>query len=110
MRTCRLCYDHLAGSLGVAIAAAMLKKSWLAEDGPWYRLTDTGSAGLSALAVDPTHGCVCINWTERRPHVAGPLGAQLAQAMMQNKLRVTVLGRETIGMLFGISVERHLVV
>ena len=116
LRTCRLCYDHLAGALGVAITEAMVKKSWLVEDGPWYRLTDTGNAGLSALAVEPMPGRICIDWTERKPHVAGPLGTQLAQAMLQEKLmlrdaksralRVTALGKETLGRVFGICVER----
>jgi len=113
LRACRLCYDHLAGRLGVEITETMVHRSWLIEDEPWFRVTDLGAKGLSALGVRPALGRTCMDWSERKQHLAGPLGAQLAQSLMDKKfllrdnksraLRVTALGNEGLGTIFGIS-------
>ena len=113
LRACRLCYDHLAGRLGVEITETMVHRSWLIEDEPWFRVTDLGAEELSALGVRPALGRTCMDWSERKQHLAGPLGAQLAQSLMDKKfllrdnksraLRVTALGNEGLGTIFGIS-------
>ena len=79
----RLCYDHLAGRLGVALTEAMAARGWL---GDALVLTDAGQAGLSGAGIDvdaarssrrPTTRA-CPDWTERREHLAGALGAAVA--------------------------------
>lgn len=113
LRVCRLCYDHLAGHLGVEITQAMVRRGWLIEDEPWFRLTEPGVAGLSSLGIKSVAGRTCMDWSERRLHLAGPLGAGLAQALIDRKLllrdsksralRISPLGGEAISTLFGIS-------
>ena len=78
----RTCYDHLAGTLGVSITDAMTDRGLISWDsGPV--LTATGSAWLDRLGVEvpartrrpPVRSC--LDWTERRPHLAGSVGAGL---------------------------------
>jgi DNA-binding transcriptional ArsR family regulator len=85
----RVCYDHLAGQLGVAIADGMRSKEWLHED---FRPTDQGETELTAFGLDlkslrlshrPLYRA-CPDWTERRPHVAGALGAALLNLCLAN--------------------------
>jgi DNA-binding transcriptional ArsR family regulator len=111
--TCRLCYDHLAGRVGVSITEAMLHRSWLTEEEPWLRLTDLGIQELSSYGIPPALGRTCTDWSERKLHVAGDLGATLAQFLLQKSLvvrdsksralRVTPQGREALRDIFGIS-------
>jgi DNA-binding transcriptional ArsR family regulator len=117
LSTCRLCYDHLAGRLGVEITLVMIRRGWLFEDEPWFRLTDLGREALAELGVAATTGRTCMDWSERRLHLAGPLGAQLAQVLMSRKillrdsktraLRVAPLGAEWLSTRLGISLENQ---
>ena len=88
LRHARTCYDHLAGELGVAISDALTHRGLLRRpgDGDAYTLTDAGAAHLDALGLD-VDGLrarrrafvrPCLDWTERRPHLAGALGAGIA--------------------------------
>jgi hypothetical protein len=88
LRFCRSCYDHLAGRLGVAVAAELEGQGYLAALDPaskQYMVTVAGRRWLYELGVDvdtlkPTAAGVarrCLDWTERRHHLAGPLGAAL---------------------------------
>jgi DNA-binding transcriptional ArsR family regulator len=84
LKEARTCYSHLAGRLGVALADALVGQRWLEGDGPAYRVTALGARSLRDLGIDARgrRGQVlarrCLDWTERRPHVAGPLGVALA--------------------------------
>ena len=86
MRDARTCYDHLAGRLGVALADALTGRGYvrLSEDGgTTTRLGDKFLAGwgidLAAAADQRRSFCrPCLDWSERRPHIAGALGAHLA--------------------------------
>ncbi|MEO3819296.1 helix-turn-helix domain-containing protein [Plantactinospora sp. B24E8] len=79
----RTCYDHLAGTLGVAITDAMTGYGYLA----WERglsLTDRGTSWLAGLGIEAE--CArrvlvrsCLDWTERRPHLGGAVGAALCR-------------------------------
>lgn len=78
----RFCYDHLAGRLGTALTDAWIRAGWLAGHDE-LALTDPGAVGLRELGVD-VDGAVsahrpttraCLDWTERRPHLAGALGS-----------------------------------
>ncbi|MEU9062782.1 helix-turn-helix domain-containing protein [Streptomyces sp. NPDC048430] len=80
----RTCYDHLAGALGVAITEAMTDRGLLDwEQG--LTLTSDGTAWLAELGIalppatwrPPVRSC--LDWTERRPHLAGAVGAALCR-------------------------------
>lgn len=80
----RTCYDHLAGALGVALTDAMTERRLLDWDGG-PGLTAAGRAWLGALGVTVPSGTrrpavrSCLDWTERRPHLAGAVGAALCR-------------------------------
>lgn len=83
----RTCYDHLAGRCGVALHDALLVRGWLSEA---YDVTPAGAAGLAGwdVDVDAARGLrrsfarPCLDWTERRPHLAGALGAGIGVALV----------------------------
>jgi DNA-binding transcriptional ArsR family regulator len=90
LRSARTCYDHLAGELGVEIAYALRDRGLIApvEQSKRVDITEAGLAWFDAVfGIDVSklrpgrHGlaCKCLDWTERRHHLAGPLGARLLQ-------------------------------
>lgn len=113
LRRARLCYDHLAGQLGVAIAEGMMRAGWVVEDEPWFRLTDSGRRALSELGIETIDGRTCMDWSERRLHIAGPLGQSLAQvALSRNWVQrdarsravwLTPEGAESLRSLLGVN-------
>lgn len=118
LRLARCCYGHLAGQLGVELFSQLLSKEWLSPTSEGYVLTAHGKAGLEALgfSVDglakgapSMSGRVayrCLDWSERRDHMAGTLPkALLAHCLQQGWLRrydgeraleVTPLGRKQL--------------
>jgi DNA-binding transcriptional ArsR family regulator len=114
LRFARCCYGHLAGQLGVEMFSQLLSKEWLSPVGDGYLLTAQGKAGLDTLgfAVDgmdkPSASTRlayrCLDWSERRDHMAGKLPkALLTHCLQQGWLRridgeraleVTPLGRK----------------
>ncbi|MFE2750822.1 ArsR/SmtB family transcription factor [Actinosynnema sp. NPDC059335] len=80
LRRGRTCYDHLAGRLGVAITDAMTARGLLTDD---LSVTDDGLAWLTdELAFGPPTtrrplARACLDWTERRSHLAGAAGAHV---------------------------------
>lgn len=125
LRAARTCYDHIAGSLGVAIHDRIKTMGWLAEDskdGCSYGLTPRGEKGLEALAVDVDairllrrrFAFACLDWSERRPHLGGALGAALLKIALKRKwvtqdldsrvLSVTVFGRREMLARFGLQI------
>jgi DNA-binding transcriptional ArsR family regulator len=101
LRRARLCYDHLAGEVAVAIADAMTARAELdfARDGAI--LTERGLALLSSLGVEPgpsagsaTFCRPCLDWSERRPHIAGAVGAALLRTFVDRHwMRPAATGR-----------------
>ncbi|WFU57308.1 helix-turn-helix transcriptional regulator [Bradyrhizobium pachyrhizi] len=91
MRRARTCYDHLAGELGVAVTDAMLDRGHLNLDQEAGELTASGRAFLGDLGIDlrsPARSrrvlCrPCLDWSERRPHLAGRAGAAVADLALQ---------------------------
>jgi DNA-binding transcriptional ArsR family regulator len=83
MREARTCYDHLAGELGVAVAEALVAERYLVLNDEAGVVTRRGRAffgdfGIDLDAIGQKRRCfcrICIDLTERRPHVAGALGA-----------------------------------
>jgi len=78
----RTCYDHLAGRLGVALRQGMLDES-LIDDADGLRITRTGRTVLTELGVDLERRGRrplikdCLDWTERREHLAGTIPSAL---------------------------------
>ena len=92
IREARTCYDHLAGVAGVDLLEAMRARGWVrAADrgGPGFELTARGERELARRAVDVTaarasrrrFATACLDWTERRPHLGGALGAGVLDAL-----------------------------
>jgi DNA-binding transcriptional ArsR family regulator len=117
MRNARRCYDHLAGRLGVTICDFAVTRCYVAAGGDGVTLTKAGSRWLAALELQPPAGLrrplvrFCQDWTERRPHLAGWLGAALCQRLEEQDvvrrlarsrvLTVTPSGRGVLARLFG---------
>ncbi|MEE1818568.1 winged helix-turn-helix domain-containing protein [Streptomyces sp. SP18ES09] len=80
----RTCYDHLAGRLGIAIADAMTERGLLRQD-TGFALTDRGLAWFDEQGITFVRkgrrpvARGCLDWTERRPHLAGLAGAALCR-------------------------------
>jgi DNA-binding transcriptional ArsR family regulator len=94
IRYARTCYDHLAGVLGVNLAAAFERSKYIvARDAREYRLTPKGEAFFSAWSIDVmalrktrrSFAKRCLDWTERRDHIAGALGAAICQKMLDSR-------------------------
>jgi DNA-binding transcriptional ArsR family regulator len=83
----RTCYDHLAGVCGVALHDALLEREWLS---PAYDVTPAGLDGLTGWGVDVeaararrrSFARPCLDWTERRPHLAGALAAGITDGLV----------------------------
>jgi DNA-binding transcriptional ArsR family regulator len=86
IRRARTCYDHLAGRLGVTLTDALERQRIIDPHQSGWDLTPRGERELEQLGLDV--GALraerrafvrpCLDWTERRPHLAGALGAALA--------------------------------
>jgi DNA-binding transcriptional ArsR family regulator len=85
LREARACYDHLAGRLGVALADGLTARGAILLDGEGARVTEDGRALFDRLGVasEPQPGSrrpvcrACLDWSERRPHLAGVVGQGL---------------------------------
>lgn len=114
----RTCYDHVAGRCGVALHDGLLGRGWITPGPGGYGISDAGVEGLLGWGVDVTTARAarrrfawpCLDWTERREHLAGALAAALATALIDGPhpwfvrrsddhrgLRPTDLGRVRLG-------------
>lgn len=122
MAFARTCYDHLAGRVGVAVLDAFVADGVLLAGGDGYALTAPGQTRLTALGVDVAgarasrrgFARACLDFTERRPHLAGALGAALCGRMIalrwfvrrgegQRALRLTEVGRYQLAERLGVT-------
>jgi DNA-binding transcriptional ArsR family regulator len=112
LREARTCYDHLAGRLAVAMSAGLVAQGHLVLDGEAGAVTESGMGLLCDLGIDLDRVrrgsrrllCrPCLDWSERRPHLAGVLGAALFKHFLAERwiervensraIRVTRTGR-----------------
>jgi DNA-binding transcriptional ArsR family regulator len=120
LRTARTCYDHLAGRLGVALADALAASGCLTLSGDGGEVTAAGHHFLHEFGAEPAAGrrvfCrLCLDWSERRPHLAGRLGAALAARCFalgwierqrdSRAVTITAAGRAGFAQRFGIRLE-----
>ena len=124
LRAARTCYDHMAGAVAVSLHDRLLHLGWLrtsSADRDAYDLSERGAKELQALGVDVAStralrrrfACSCIDWSERRPHIGGALGAALLKVALKRKwvvqdldsrvLSVTRTGRREMRARFGVQ-------
>lgn len=111
----RTCYDHLAGALGVAVTDAMIERRLLDLD-HGLGLTAAGAAWLADLGVAVPAGTrrpsvrPCLDWTERRPHLAGAVGGALCRHALDTGwiARVGTTRAVTVTSLGRRELRRHL--
>jgi DNA-binding transcriptional ArsR family regulator len=120
----RTCYDHMAGTLAVRLHDRLLEAGWLVEvEGRGYRLSESGEALFEGLGIDVStlmiqrrrFACPCLDWSMRRPHLGGALGAALLQLAIRRKwliqdldsraLGLTASGRREMAARFGVNAE-----
>jgi DNA-binding transcriptional ArsR family regulator len=126
LRAARTCYDHIAGTLGVALHDRIKALGWLssgageslAEDA--YELTPRGTKAFGELGIDieanralrRRFAYACVDWSERRPHLGGAVGAALLTIALERKwvireldcraLAITRVGRREMQVRFGL--------
>jgi hypothetical protein len=123
LRTARTCYDHIAGRLGVALTDALTQRKYvvLTEDGGVVTragekfLADFGLELKDAREGRRTFCRPCLDWSERRPHIAGALGAALADRCFDlgwvarlrdsRALEISTEGENGFHRFFGISLQ-----
>ncbi|MFZ0285313.1 MAG: helix-turn-helix transcriptional regulator [Terriglobales bacterium] len=126
LRAARTCYDHIAGTLGVLLHDRLKTLGWLTSrsTGPEdaYDLTKNGSQALEALGIDVAAtrelrrrlAFACLDWSERRAHLGGAVGAALLELALKRKwvvqepgtraLSITGFGRREMLSRFGLRV------
>ena len=124
LRAARTCYDHIAGTLGVSLYDRLTALGWTSAaakgSGNGCELTPSGTKAFEALGVDieaqrtrrRRFAYACVDWSERRPHLGGALGAALLNAALKRKwvlqdrdsriLVVTTVGRRELLIRFGL--------
>ena len=122
LRAARTCYDHIAGSLGVLLLDRFRTLGWVSTAAANNEcvLTIAGTKAFAALGIDINatrmlrrrFAYACVDWSERRPHLGGALGAALFKIVLSRKwviqdldsraLHITTLGRREILSRFGL--------
>ena len=123
LRTARTCYDHIAGTLGVQLHDRFVALEWIRATGRTgvdYDLTTAGLYALERFGVNVAalrtrrrrFAFACLDWSERRPHLGGALGAALLEIALKRRwveqdldsrsLEVTAAGRREMRARFGL--------
>jgi DNA-binding transcriptional ArsR family regulator len=125
LRAARTCYDHIAGTMGVSLHDRFKALGWLSGDSKrvvnGYDVTTAGTKGFAALGIDleatqtlrRRFAYACVDWSERRPHLGGALGAAVLNIALKRKwvvqdldsraLSVTSFGRREMLNRFGLK-------
>ncbi len=122
-RYARTCYSHLAGHVAVELnQAAIERKYWVTSmsKNKQYEVTDEGEVWLQSIGIDANHrrsgrgfARACLDWSERRHHLAGELGSLLLSRFLELKwmariegtraIRITQVGQEAFSERFGLT-------
>lgn len=121
MRFARSCYDHLAGVLAIRLVDALVDRGVISAGS--YELTDSGGAWLEAFGIDTSAlrrgrrplTRACLDWSERRDHLAGAAGAALLRVLLDRgwlvridgtrAVRLTLRGREGLRRSLGLELD-----
>lgn len=106
MRYARTCYSHLAGYVAIALnSAAMERNYWVTSrfKEKQYDVTDEGEVWLQSIGIDASHrhggrgfARACLDWSERRHHLAGELGSLLLDRFLELKWMARIAGNRSI--------------
>jgi DNA-binding transcriptional ArsR family regulator len=127
LRNARICYDHIAGTLGVLLYERFVSIGWVspASRSNAVDVTASGCRGFEALGIDLVatrarrrrFAFECLDWSERQPHLGGALGAAVldvarrrrwvAQDLDSRALRVTGVGCREMLSRFGLDVPQQ---
>ena len=123
LRAARTCYDHIAGALGVSLHARFEAIGWVSPSNKSDNACDAtqaGAKGFATLGIDVDilqklrrrFAFACVDWSERRPHLGGALGAAVLEAALKRKwivqerdsraLSITNYGRREMLARFGL--------
>ncbi|MGH9712722.1 MAG: ArsR/SmtB family transcription factor [Candidatus Acidiferrales bacterium] len=123
LRFARTCYDHLAGKLAVELAQSLQRRGLVKALEGSYEVTSAGEAWLGGIGIDAesvrserrAFALPCLDWTERRFHIAGGLGAALLRQMLElgwiaksgavRTVRVTVRGKLALNRKLGMGLS-----
>jgi len=121
LRTARMCYDHLAGQLGVVLADTLQERGFVEFGDDGGIVTGAGEMFFAEIGMDIAAArrgrrafCrPCIDWSERRPHLAGAVGAALARhlferhwiARVRDKRIVTITPKGRLGLVRTFGIE-----
>ncbi|WP_298210482.1 helix-turn-helix domain-containing protein [Acidovorax sp.] len=91
LRRARVCYDHLAGEVGVQLHEALLRQGYLRPAGDGLTVTTAGAEWFAHQGIDTAEVArqrrmlcrPCLDWSERRHHLGGALGAALLQRLLE---------------------------
>lgn len=127
IRFARRCYDHLAGRLGIAVTDTLCRRGFLLESRSSmaevetaeiaaFTVTAEGGDALAAFGIKATAGEAargCLDWTEQRHHIAGPLGRQVLSRMLElgwlapdphtRAVRLTEIGKRDLPARLGVA-------
>jgi DNA-binding transcriptional ArsR family regulator len=124
LRTARNCYDHLAGRLGTALADILAERGHVVLSDGAAGVTEPGRRFFCSFGIDLDDGAgsrrplcrACLDWSERRPHLAGRIGALLRQRCLDlgwirpmadsRALAITPAGTSGFDRIFGVTPER----
>jgi DNA-binding transcriptional ArsR family regulator len=128
LRLARTCYDHMAGSVGVALFDHFTAREWLSPttaEGNTCDLTPSGTKACEALGIDLAatralrrrFAYACLDWSERRPHIGGALGSALLSLALKKKwvtrdlvsraLTITGVGSREMAARFGFVADQR---
>jgi DNA-binding transcriptional ArsR family regulator len=117
----RTCYDHLAGWLGVAMSDALINQQVLEQSADAYTVSEQGEHWFMAFGIDcqilrkqrRAFAPACLDWSERRSHLAGSLGAAMTRQLFERRwigpvsgsraVKVTDSGRLHLSREFGLE-------
>jgi DNA-binding transcriptional ArsR family regulator len=119
----RSCYDHLAGQLGVAVTDALVTMGYIVLTDQGGEVTSSGERFLSMFGVDlrPQTRRIfcqpCLDWSERRYHIKGLVGARILDRLLElgwlrcvsgsRALELTSLGRAGLSKSFQIEINNE---
>ncbi|PPQ47109.1 transcriptional regulator [Paenibacillus peoriae] len=123
LRLARTCYDHVAGQLGVQLMSSFIQKGILSEDQDGLHITEQGETFFTDFQIDlkktrqkrRSFSHKCLDWSERRHHLAGALGSALLDRLFElnwierlpttRAIRVTADGKRGFKEIFSIEVN-----
>ncbi|MBA2780801.1 ArsR/SmtB family transcription factor [Billgrantia kenyensis] len=123
MGAARFCYDHLAGELGTRLTAVLLEREFLVVDGDAMDVTERGKVWFADFGIDVAtlrkrrrrFAYPCLDWSERRDHLGGALGAAVAERMLElgwidrqkhsRVVSISELGHQALANEFGFVID-----